>query len=137
MTLHQGASFFELGDGSFHGGDGCGHQGAEADKRNVLLDSGFYNRRRDVFPQVENIVPVVFQKGADNVFADVVYIPVYGSEDDFPFFSRCRPFFPKVGIDLFKRGFGRLRAHEELGQKYRAVFKALADDVKGPGPACR
>ena len=66
------------------------------------LDSGFYNRlRRDVFPQVENIVPVVFQKGADNVFADVVYIPVYGSEDDFPF-SRAAGRFSKVGIDLFK-----------------------------------
>ena len=68
-------------NGLLHALKGCGHQGGEAHKVDVLFpDSLHYGLHGNIAAQVDDLKAIVFKDNLDNVLADVVDIALDGGQ---------------------------------------------------------
>ncbi len=86
---------------------GCGHQGGEAHKVDVLFpDSLHYGLHGNIAAQVDDLKAIVFKDDLDNVLADVVDIALDGGQHDAAFAGPGAAPLGNGGLDLVKKRSG-------------------------------
>ena len=118
-------------DGGLHVGHSGGHQRRKADQLGPGLAHGFDNALgRYIAAKVEHIVAVVFENDAHDIFADIMYIPLDGGDNDLALAALCLAGSGDLCLDGFKGGLGSGGGLQQLRQKNGAFFKAIAHHVQ-------
>ena len=130
--LGRGAGFTQLADHFVNLDHRGRHEGAEA------YDVGFiFNGRAhdgfcgDILAEVDELETTVFEQSGYDVFAEVMYITLYGSDDDSAF---LRGFLGREHFLEFEEGRAHcFRGKQYLRQKYPAGTEVDADFIHRGG----
>ena len=100
----------------------------EKDFNYIICQSCFYNALgRNIPPEVDHPVSVIFKDDLDDVLAYIVYVSLNRRDYD----ALLGGIACRYGLsDLVKGHFCGFRTHEELRQEHCLFFKAHADHIK-------
>ena len=109
-----------------------GHQCGEPYEANVLSNGGLdYYLGRNVFPEIDHSIPVVFQDDANDVFPDVVDIAAHRGKQDFSFAYRIGAAGSDPALDDLKALTGSVGGVDELREEKSLALVFLSDTIKG------
>ena len=115
-----------------HRRDGRRHQGAQAHQRAAQPPGLVCNPLAgDVFPQIDHLEAIVIEHNPDDIFTDIVDIPLYRGEQDRAMLFRRGATRQQMLLNRLKRIGRRSGAAHELRQEDRLLLKALPDLVEG------
>ena len=118
-------------NGTLHGRYGGGHQRRQSHQRGVIVLHRLEHRfLRHILAQVQHIKAVVLQQHLHDIFANIVNIAVHGGKHNFVGAFLLLAGGAQLFLDHIKSRFGRVCAHQQLGQKYLILLKSVAHHIQ-------